>query len=189
MIINEKGLLKAMKEAYKGGGYTVAAMQEYETVAEKLVIHTGYFLVSVERKHCPNAILGMIVQHSGLLPRVGEAYRISKGITQTVVFGTVESLVEDCRIMREADMGWLLQTKLTMNGWEVWQEVTSLRILLLDPALSGIVKHNEDGGYAAENTAYFSGDVSEAYIMRRRPEDAAEECAVAHLAAMQWVGK
>lgn len=52
MIINEKGLIKIMKEAHKGYGYSVAVTNDAIGV-ESIIIITKECVIVGDKKKCP----------------------------------------------------------------------------------------------------------------------------------------
>ena len=66
MVIEEKGMLAAMKDAYKGGGYKVAV--EDSAGCENMILHTAMWTVVVLKKELPRKVLAMIVEHVGEVP-------------------------------------------------------------------------------------------------------------------------
>lgn len=97
MVVNESALLRAMKEDYKGQGYTVARRFENldETDDESiLVLTSGDWLVEIEWKNVPSKVFGLIAQHLKGLPAVGEAFTVKKKETNTTIFAMVDKFPE-----------------------------------------------------------------------------------------------
>lgn len=93
MIVNEKGLVKAMKEAYRYGGYKVAAIGMESN--PYLMINNGFWAVEIELENMPRKALGLIAEHVGKIPAIGEAYQVKKGEVQTVIYATAVSPIQD----------------------------------------------------------------------------------------------
>lgn len=89
MVVSEKGLLRAMKDAYKADGYTVAV--DDGGGIEDLILHTQAWTVTIEKNEVPGKILGLITEHLRKLPQPGEAFRVKKKETQTEIYGAVDS--------------------------------------------------------------------------------------------------
>lgn len=62
MLINESGLVRAIKRAYKTGGYTVACQ------GDAMAIYTQNWLVQCKRAALPRKVLATMVEHMGLIP-------------------------------------------------------------------------------------------------------------------------
>ena len=77
MTFNEKGLIRAMKAAYKEYGYTVAATDFGYIITGEM------WGVSIHDKAIPNTVKGLIVTHAGKLPDVGNAINVKKGETSS----------------------------------------------------------------------------------------------------------
>ena len=63
MVINEKGLLRAMKEAYKSEGYEIKCKDN--SGVQEIEIETTKWRVTCVLKNMPRKVLGMIVEHMG----------------------------------------------------------------------------------------------------------------------------
>ena len=67
MLINEAGVVRAIKRAYKGGGYTVNSQ------GGVMAIYTQSWYIQARREVMPRKVLATIVEHAGmitlLLPR------------------------------------------------------------------------------------------------------------------------
>lgn len=72
MVVNEKGLLKAMKEAYKLDGYTVAVDEA------DLILKTVPWTVVLHMEDAPSKVLDLITEHIRKLPAPGTAYQVKK---------------------------------------------------------------------------------------------------------------
>lgn len=185
MIIDEKALCRRMKEAYKGGGYSVAATER------NVMITDGTFFAEVYARNMPRKALGLIAEHVGAIPGAGEAYFCKKGVCQTEIFETSKAV----GAMREleqllAPMGGQNQarpTRLTLNGLNVWQNTTSMEILLMAPELEETAKYNPAFPVdVVGNAMYFKGDVSRLLIVKTMV-NTDSKIQVEHLEGMQWV--
>lgn len=72
MVVSEKGLLRAIKDAYKADGYTVAV--DDSGGVEDLILHTPLWTVVIQKDEVPGKILGIITEHLRKLPGPGEAF-------------------------------------------------------------------------------------------------------------------
>ena len=84
MVVNEKGLLKAMKDAYKTDGYTVAVDEA------DLILKTVTWTVVLHMEEVPSKVLALITEHLRKLPDPGTAYQVKKKETQTEIFRMVK---------------------------------------------------------------------------------------------------
>ena len=92
MVINESALLRAMKEDYKGQGYTVARRFDNLDTADDesvLVLSSGDWLVEIEWKNVPPKVFGLIAQHLKGLPAVGEAFTVKKITARRRICGSI----------------------------------------------------------------------------------------------------
>lgn len=94
-MIYEKGLLKAMKELYKGYGYSVA--NEHGT----LWIVGGSWYVGLRGNCISNDIKSLIVLHFGVMPSNGQAMNVHKGADPQTE--TVAVLLADVGNMEDAE--------------------------------------------------------------------------------------
>lgn len=81
MVINEQGLLRAMKEAYKADGYEIECI----VIGNMTEIHleTSRWYVNCEIKNLPRKVLGLIAEHLGELPSPGQCFQVKKNESQT----------------------------------------------------------------------------------------------------------
>lgn len=138
MIVKEKGLLRLMKEAWKGSGYTVTVD---ETPAEDyLCISYWGWKVGMALDIVPRKVLGMLAEHIGKLPLPGEAFRVQKDEVQRELLDTATAPFED---LRQCIEHWeshkiMKPTKLEWDGCRVWQSPRDQSIVLLDPELAQV---------------------------------------------------
>ena len=122
MVINESALLRAMREDYKGQGYTVARRAEIEADPESesiLLLSANDWMVEIGWKNVSAKIFGLVAEHMKGLPEVGQAFKVKKKETNTVIFDMVENFPKhnpDERIIATH------RTRLMYESMEVWQE-------------------------------------------------------------------
>ena len=186
MIINEKGLVKAMKDAYKSGsGYKVVGYGAEDDVW--ISIMTGAWLVQIHMDNIPRKALGLIAEHAGRLPRPNEAYLVKKGEVQDEIFDMAmkpQLHFEDT--MRISKPKEVKRTPLLWKNRQVWQQDVTMKTVLVSPEFMRIVDQDGPMGLLVEDAIYFPGEVSRAYIMRIIPDEA-DKPMTEHLDAMQWV--
>ena len=93
MVVNESALLRAMREDYKGQGYTVARRAENEADPESesiLLLSANDWMVEIGWKNVSAKIFGLVAEHMKGLPEVGQAFKVKKKETNTVIFDMVE---------------------------------------------------------------------------------------------------
>lgn len=66
MTVYDNSIIRAMKQAYREGGYDVAAVGEY------IVIRTNGWGVMINTDDVPNGIKSLIVLHNGAIPEERE---------------------------------------------------------------------------------------------------------------------
>ena len=89
MIIEEKGLVKAIKIAYRHGGYTVLNQ------GGEVTIYTEGWFVRCLWPKLPRKALATIVEHMGMIPDDGEAVAIEKDDQpQAIMAGIVSDDVD-----------------------------------------------------------------------------------------------
>lgn len=138
MIIREQGLIKNMRESYKGHGYSVAVSDDAVGV-ESIIIIAKNCVVVGDKKKMPRKVLALIVEHMGELPQPGEAYQIRKNHPQVEIFDVaikhLKGMHADNKPLKVAK-----RTNLTMGGYQLWQRKDDLRIFRLDPVLENILE-------------------------------------------------
>ena len=85
MVVNESALLRAMREDYKGQGYTVARRAEIEADPESesiLLLSANDWMVEIGWKNVSAKIFGLVAEHMKGLPEVGQAFKVKKKETK-----------------------------------------------------------------------------------------------------------
>lgn len=118
MVINESALLRAIKEDYKGQGYTVAR-RTGEDDEGVLVLDSSDWLVEIDWKNIPPKIIGLIAQHLKGLPHVGDAFTVQKKETNATIFNMVDRFPE---IDQKSPVIIARRTRLMYENMEVWQK-------------------------------------------------------------------
>lgn len=119
MLINEGGLIRAIKRAYKAGGYTVL------NTGNDVAIYTDHWFAMANRALLPRKVLATIVEHMGMIPERDMPTSIIKDRLLWEADG--EAVVINA--VRKACSGWAKE-------WEraVWN------------ALEGVDLHKEEAG-------------------------------------------
>lgn len=181
MTFNEKGLIRAMKAAYKEYGYTVAATDFGYIITGEM------WGVSIHDKAIPNTVKGLIVTHAGKLPDVGNAINVKKGETSSIIYElAVERIESFDRLYREKKRELIRPTRLTMDGYRLWQNPHTLAIKLIDPENQQILDFTDNDAYLICDTLYGTTVYGSVFVHREvvSPEDLPM---LAHLEQMQWI--
>lgn len=185
MTIYDKGLLRAMKAAYKGEGYEVALTED------ALLIQTDDWGVTIHPKIAPNSVKSLIVLHYGAMPRMNTAVRVQKGECGEVIPEVVTDRMEILSSSYTAKGGMLIKpTRLTFDGKRVWQLTDTFNVRLVDPDNQQILMfmHGEKPEvYLVEGTIYSRLPYGCSVFIRPEfplPED---KPLLQHLAEMQWI--
>lgn len=181
MTFCESGLIKAMKRAYKAEGYTVAGTHH------GLVITGEMWGVSIQEKAIPNKLKSVIVLHAGKLPCIGEAISVMKGETSSVIYDlAVASIDRLDELYRAKQREAVCPTRLTMDGYRLWQEPKTLAIIVVDPQYQQILDYGDRDAYLVGNAIYGETVYGSVYVLRQTVELEDKEM-LAHLEQMQWI--
>lgn len=183
MVINEKGLCAAMKDAFKkrSTGYKVAARYDGGVEQEIVLVAPGWTAI-LNRENAPRKVMGLIVEHLGDLPQVGRAFHVQDEQTQTEIFDM--AIPEASELIPGVDVR---RTNLTWCGYQIWQRTDNLDVFMVSPKVEDLldnynmrVRLTEVGQFYAEGVAsklYFEP----LQVMQDKMP------ALHHLAKMQWV--
>ena len=171
MVIKEKELARLMKDAYRGGGYTVAVRGNGKTV-----ICTNAWAVEVDNASLPREALSMMALHMGFLPEPDEAFTIYKGnkepTVQTKDFNVaVQCITQLDALLEEAEARKtrVRKTVLTYNGYSIWQQGSG-SILLIDPVREQLL-YKKDNVLSVGTTIFAGDSESRVYIIcQPKPE-------------------
>lgn len=78
MLINESGLVRCIKRAYKSAGYAVAAEGDCMT------IYTEQWYIQCKRAAIPRKVLATIVEHMGMIPDTEPVSIVKDGEPQLI---------------------------------------------------------------------------------------------------------
>lgn len=189
MVVNDKALVREMKEAYKGWGYTVMVMDGDRWVIQSL---NGWAVEIEGQDNVPNEALALIVLHMGYLPKPERCYRIYKGdkctCVQKEVFAVaVQNWKSFDRVREETDEApvEVRRTALVYGHRRVWQKTGDKQVLLIDPRFEGLMDIGAESMVrAVGENIYLEGEISCVYISRAR--GGANEELLEHLAQVKW---
>ena len=181
MTFNEKGLIRAMKAAYKDTGYSVVGTDS------GFIITGEMWGTSIHEKAIPNTVKGLIVTHAGKLPDIGEAINVQKGEASTMIYDLAVAGIQRLdELYRDKKCEVICPTRLTMDGYRLWQQPKSLEIDVIDPENQQILDYGDRDAYLLGNAIYGETVYGSVFVLR---EDVAPENKIMldHLAEMQWI--
>lgn len=187
MVINEKGLLRAMKEAYKSDGYEIEC-KEIGGVRE-IHIETPSWYVMCVLKNLPRKVLGLIVEHMGEIPEQGQAAQVKKKETQTKIFTQGRDAFggvtpDDC-----INPPRVIKTALVYRYSNIWQQRRGNKVFWIDPDLEDIMLMNTAITCLGEKVLNITGTVSSVSIKPSNPQKAEDKRMLEYLAGMQLYEK
>ena len=150
MTIYDKGLLAAMKEAYKETGYTVAVIRG------SMIIQTTFWGVMLNKDAVTNSIKSLIVMHNGEIPREGTAVNIQKKECSSMILEAVMATMEDlAKVYTETGGKPIKLTRITFDGLRVWQISAGYRSVAYQQQLfdNQVYAYRQDGMTHTEATA------------------------------------
>lgn len=185
MVVNEKALIREMKNAWKVDGYEIALRAEGGI--EEMVLNTSTWTVVIRKDKLPRKVIGLIAEHLGEIPGPGDAWLVKKKETQTEIYQQVIGVLDDYHTM-EKGLRIIRRTSLSMGGSPLWQTATDQKVIRVNPDLEDLM---EWGTYIVR----LSGDEhmiiddmeSRCYIRCAGSRDTKEIERLNHLAKVQWV--
>lgn len=185
MVVNEKALIRQIKEAYKNQGYTVAVR------GNLMVINSGFWLVLIDMDNVPNEVLSLIALHLRLIPEEETAYKVVKGDDGPFVqkkliedaLGAVEELEKN--LVEALTRPVMEKTNLRYDGCSVCQAVVGLDLFLIDPRYEVLID-NKAAVSKVGNGLYAEGQASRVWVLRVAV-NGSDTDKVAHLAQLRWV--
>lgn len=114
MLINEAGLIRAIKRAYKNVGYTVM------NTGNAVAIYTDNWFVLADRAVLPRKVLATIVEHMGMIPEQGMPTSIIKDGDPQLVMR--ETAADDMDHWRGGTRGEeVTMVPVIMQGYQIYQ--------------------------------------------------------------------
>lgn len=181
MMIYDKGLLRAMKAAYREEGYDVAMTET------GILIQAEGWGVEIASAVIPNSIKSLIVLHNGAMPRMGSAVHVQKGECSGVILETVTGTMDHLAEDYTAKGGKVIKpTRLTFDNKRVWQVADSLEVRLVAGENLQILDGGKWDARLVSGCIYGRNQVGATYIRTEAvlPED---KVLLDHLAQMQWI--
>ena len=181
MTLSESGLAKAMKKAYREDGYSVCLTES------GLLIQGENWGIEILPDAVPNSIKSLIVLHSGAMPGKNEAIFACRGECGDLILesqiGTMEYLAE----RYTAGEAWKIKpTRLTLDGYRIWQTEKRLSVRLVDPDDQQILGGGIREAAAIGNYIYCREWFGSAYVAVAAidPDD---RLRIDHLEKVQWI--
>lgn len=186
MVVNDKVLVREMKEAYKGWGYGVMVTSDDRWMFSS---KDNWTVLIDGQNNVPNEVLALIVLHMGELPDSMQSYRVYKGdkgpcIQKEVYKVELENLetLEKSRPMVDVEVR---RTQLTYGRRRVWQQIEDKQVLTMDPRYEGLMEIGAESKVCTVGQQiYLEGEISCVYISRAR--NSASEAMLQHLAQFKW---
>ena len=184
MVINEKGLCVAMKDAFKkrSTGYKVAARFDEHGTDQEIVLSAPGWTVIINRENAPRKVMGLIVEHMGDLPQIGRACHVQDEQTQAEIYDM--AVPETAELVSGAG---IRRTNLTWCGCQIWQRTDNLEVFMVTPKIEDLLdNYNVTLKLTTAGQFYAEGKASKIYF---EPMQVMKDRMVAlnHLAKLQWV--
>lgn len=181
MTIYDKGLIRAMKKAYRDGGYDVALTDK------GILIQTPCWGAEIIAEAVPNSIKSLIVLHCGAMPRFNSAVHAVKGECSDMILEAVAATMDGLAKDYTAKGGLAIKpTRLTFDGYRVWQMADTLSVRLVDVENQQILAGESWDAHLVDGMIYGRNWFGSMYIRTEMavPED---KVLLNHLAEMQWI--
>lgn len=187
MVVGEKALLRAMKDAYKSEGYKVAVDDSADI--ENVIIDAPLWTVVIEKGTLPRKVLGLIAEHIGEIPKPGTAFQVKKKETQTEIFDITIQAVRDYH-SGELPRRIVRRTNLILGGYPLWQAATDQKVVKVFPDYEDLmIWSSHVVRLIGKDLLMIDDNVSRAYIYCQEPSSSAEQEKLEHLAKVQWVAE
>lgn len=133
MIIDESGLVRAIKSAYKTDGYCVL------NHGEQVTIYTDNWYIRCCWNKLPRKVLATIVEHMGMIPDGSNALSIEKDGDPQIVMPEIVGQEIEQWISGNKD-GKATLVPLVFRGLQIYQEPAGGQCYGVDPAALAIVE-------------------------------------------------
>lgn len=185
MVVNEKALVKQMKEAYKMQGYTVAVKDD------QMMINSGFWLVQIDMENVPSEVLALIALHLRLIPDEDRAYKVVKGddgpyVQSRLISDAMGGLEQMYQALEEdGPHHGMKKSSLRFDGNSVWQTTVGNDIYLIDPRYEVLVAGDAAVSMVG-NGIYAEGNTSKVWVLRVAVSGGDAD-KVRHLEQCRWV--
>lgn len=185
MIIDDKALMRLMKEAKKSFGYHIAVRGTGNTKNIIIATDTGHWAVVMQQKNAPRKVLGLIAEHMGMLPDPGESYLVRKKDAQLEMSEIVSGMLGNITDTEKPQL-MIAGTPLYYGGYQLWQRKEDLRIFKVNPELSDLLILPTNEAKIIGNSMIKAEDLeSRGYIAVNNDEDS-HNVWLEHLSQIEW---
>lgn len=180
MTIYDKGLLRAMKQAYRDGGYYVASTEN------SIIIHTDTWGAEIITGAVPNSIKSLITLHNGGIPRMNTAVHVDKGECGSAFLAVINVWDDLSKAYASTGGVPIKPTRLTFDGMRVWQTTTDLKLRLVDVDDQQILAGEKWDASLVSGYIYGKQWFGAMYVRPQMimPDD---RPLMEHLSQMQWI--
>lgn len=181
MTLYDKGLIRAMKKAYKDSGYYVALTDN------GVLIQTAFWGAEITADAVPNSVKSLIVLHNGAMPRMNTAVCVQKSECASAILETVISTMDDLAKGYTVTGGVPIKpTRITFDGMRAWQTTNDLKLRLVDVDDQQILAGENWDARLVNGFIYGRTWFGSMYVRPQvlPPED---RPLIDHLAQMQWI--
>lgn len=186
MIVNESGLLSAMKDSYKIGGYHVAVGEVFGKKCYLITSGSYSWAAVIRHAKMPRKILGLLAEHIGRLPADDEAFLCKqKTEPQSEMLDVAIKPILQKLVAAGESYNIIKRSRLTWDGANVWQDVEQ-NVALIRPDLEKIINFKDITPRLVERCLYAEGQLSYVYIYRSTPGET-EKDMVAQLGKTLWI--
>jgi len=183
LVINEKGLLRAMKEAYKSDGYEIECIQTGGI--REIHIETTTWYVMCVLKNLPRKVLGLIVEHMGEIPEPGQAVQVKKSETQTKILSPDRDSFGGITAEDSINPANMVKTKIVYRYGNIWQQLRGNKVFWINPDLEDIMNVNTHVQCLGEKVLSITGTVSTVCIRPTPPLNAEDKRMLDYLGGIQ----
>lgn len=187
-MIDEKGMVAALKDAYKSG-YRVAFAEG------RVMVRCGVWAVEMDEEYLMPKVLGTITEHIGIIPAKPAAYFCNKKMDpgSSCALDAELNAWDELHKRSEDAITPIRRTRLRLEGFEIWQTNESLRIRPMSPDLTRII--DEEGAKLAfvrteddepGTEIYFKGFAERAVICGATSKNSPE---MARIEGFPWLGE
>lgn len=181
MTIYDKGLLRAMKQAYREDGYYVA-------VTEKgILIQAENWGCEILADAVPNSVKSLIVLHNGCLPRMNTAVCVAKAECSAAILEVVVGTLDDMAKVFDATGGIPIKpTRLTMDGCRIWQTTDNLKARMVDLEDQQILAGESFDAHLVSGAVYGRSWFGSMFVRTKTVKEE-DKPLLDHLSKMQWI--
>ena len=135
MLIEEQGLVKALKHEYRHGGYII------HNQGDVVCLQADNWFVQCEWKQLPRKALATIVEHAGMIPVVDLSVEVKKGEAPQLMMEDMAKREVESWLC--GDMGAYISYVPVMFLYnQLFKEVDGTKVYGLNPIALGIVERN-----------------------------------------------